>query len=111
MEECVVRLEQVRTAGARSNVLRLVERALGRKRLRPASVAGILFVNGPGGFTSLRTGLAVAQTLSFVWKRPLFSVTASSFSALGRKRLLLRKAKTVRLDYGRAPSITLRGER
>ncbi len=69
------------------------------------TLAGLCFVNAPGGFTSLRTGLVLAQTLAFARTIPLIELTSSDPKSISAA---IRRAKKVaQLQYGRAPSITL----
>jgi tRNA A37 threonylcarbamoyladenosine modification protein TsaB len=85
-------------------VLQLLHGAVQRANELRQELAGIVFVNGPGGFTSLRTGLAVAQTLAYAWKLPIVHAPSEAKSEILRS--IAMRAKAHRLAYGRAPSIT-----
>ena len=78
---------------------------------------GIIIVKGPGSFSSLRIGIATANTLAFVLKIPIYSVMANHVSLgfktqanaldlLAKNYSKLKKEKLVIPFYGREPNIT-----
>ncbi|MDP4000356.1 MAG: tRNA (adenosine(37)-N6)-threonylcarbamoyltransferase complex dimerization subunit type 1 TsaB [bacterium] len=78
-----------------------------------AGLSAIGIVNGPGPFTALRIGTAVANALGYAHKLPLVPVdreTAPSllaFAKLVAERLQKRDVvKAVLPNYGREPTIT-----
>lgn len=63
-----------------AQLLRLVDTLCQHVPCRPTDVKGIAVNLGPGGFTSLRVGLATAQGLAMAWGTPV--VGCSAFEAL-----------------------------
>ena len=52
-------------------ILPMIDKILKRYSLRPEDLSGIQVNAGPGSFTGLRVGLAIANSLSFVLKIPV----------------------------------------
>lgn len=52
-------------------VLPMIDRVLRRRKLALKEIGAIEIATGPGSFTGLRVGIAVANTLSFVLKIPV----------------------------------------
>jgi|SRR3989344_4526802 len=77
------------------------------------SLRGIAVVSGPGGFSSLRTGITCANTLAWALKIPVFGVEQSEIevSEKGLADILFKKLKKVKLGifveplYGKEPNI------
>lgn len=61
-------------------LLPVVQRVLADAQIEIKDVAGIAVVSGPGSFTGLRIGVAIAKGLAYALKKPLIGVTA--FEAL-----------------------------
>lgn len=53
------------------NVLPLITKILKRHKLKPADLTAIKVNRGPGSFTGLRVGIAVANTLAWSLKIPV----------------------------------------
>ncbi|MEK7648390.1 MAG: hypothetical protein AAB400_00540 [Patescibacteria group bacterium] len=97
----------------RIDVLFQLSKTLKRFRKTPRAVLGIAVVVGPGYFSHLRTGIAIANTWSFVFGTPLIGIPTDQF--LGdlifvQKTIssLKRQKRGVLLipQYGREPTIT-----
>ncbi len=58
-------LEEKRKSPSEQNVLELVEKALKKEKLSLDQVNSIEINTGPGSFTGLRVGSAIANALSF----------------------------------------------
>jgi tRNA threonylcarbamoyladenosine biosynthesis protein TsaB len=80
------------TQGARrhaAEIVRLVEFTLGKLRIRPADLDGIVLADGPGSFTGLRIGWAAAKGLAqeagldLVAVPSLMSAAAGAAAGLG----------------------------
>jgi len=84
-------------------------------------VKGLVVVNGPGGFSSVRIGVTVANTLAYVLKIPVASVKLTEFESfkelieIGESRLKLvcrgdrkiKKPQIIKPFYGKEPNITI----
>lgn len=80
----------------------------------PLDLTGVVAMVGPGHFTCLRTGIAVANTLAYALNIPIIGITASDFSSFdefiqkGEQKLLKQKSKKfLNPFYGKEPNITL----
>jgi len=78
-------------------------------------ISGIIVVLGPGGFTSLRIGVASANALAFSLQIPIVGVEYSNSQSdewiitSGAKKLAkIKQFKQVMPKYGREPNITLK---
>lgn len=78
-----------------------------------ATISGIVVVTGPGGFSSLRSGIVTANALSYAFDVPIVGVlkrsgeTPAQLNRRGRKKLLRQGVITpVVPQYGSAPTIT-----
>ncbi|WP_324717294.1 tRNA (adenosine(37)-N6)-threonylcarbamoyltransferase complex dimerization subunit type 1 TsaB [Carboxydochorda subterranea] len=61
----------------------VIDRALAEAGFRGQDLDGIAVAAGPGSYTGLRVGLAVAKTLAWAWQRPLAGVDTLAAMALG----------------------------
>lgn len=66
----------------------------------------VIVFEGPGRFTSLRTGINIANTLAFVFKIPLFGVRDKDLSEVFKNLSSLKKKDLVVPFYGKEPRIT-----
>lgn len=90
-----------------------IDNLLKKTRRRLADLTGLIVVNGPGSFSSLRLGISVANALSYVLKIPVAGVKLaesfdlSKFAKIGESRLRQAKIqKLVEPFYGQEPNIT-----
>lgn len=75
-------------------------------------VTKIVVVRGPGPFTAVRTGLVVANTLSWLWDIPVYGIVyekllESADIEIITSQGLPRNQDLIRPWYGREPNITL----
>lgn len=67
--------EHIKTDKVTSNktqiILPMIDKILKRHSLKPKDLSEIRINPGPGSFTGLRVGLAIANALSFVLKIPI----------------------------------------
>lgn len=52
-------------------ILPMIDEILKKHKVKPENLSGIQINTGPGSFTGLRIGLAIANALSFVLKIPI----------------------------------------
>jgi tRNA threonylcarbamoyl adenosine modification protein YeaZ len=92
------------------------------KRLLPnyqiTKLSGIIVVVGPGGFTSLRIGVATANTLAFAWQIPILGLynpkNLSDQELLDKnfKKVLNKdRFQQVLPHYGAEPHITVKSQK
>ena len=56
------------------NLLKLVNKIIGKNRLKFKDLNGIIMVSGPGPFTSLRIAAAVVNSLAYALKIPVVGI-------------------------------------
>lgn len=82
-------------------------------KLKPfPGIKGICVVAGPGSFTSIRTGVLIANLLAREWKLPLYGIDAheaQNLDALTQKLLHgnIPPQAYVKPEYDTEPNITL----
>ncbi len=71
-------------------------------------LAGVVVFKGPGSFTGLRIGFAIANTLAYVNKAPIVSTTGETWLSDGFRRLSLGEDEHIAMpEYGANANITL----
>lgn len=90
-----------------------IDNLLKKTRCQLADLTGLIVVNGPGGFSSLRLGISVANALSYALKIPATGVklaelfNPSKLAKIGDGRLRqIKTQKLVEPFYGQEPNIT-----
>ncbi|MBI2484261.1 tRNA (adenosine(37)-N6)-threonylcarbamoyltransferase complex dimerization subunit type 1 TsaB [Candidatus Uhrbacteria bacterium] len=95
------------------DALREIDRVFKKAQSNPKRLTGIAVVVGPGQFSSLRTGIAIANAFGYALRIPVVGIakedagTRSEFIAAGRSKL--RRKKTffpIMPEYGKEPNIT-----
>lgn len=94
-----------------SHLVPLLDEFLRARNARVRSLVGIIVATGPGPYSSLRAGVAVANSLGYALKIPVVGVSGAwpMRELLKRGSRALRRAKPgaiVSPKYGRAPNIT-----
>lgn len=94
-------------------VLNTLDKLLKQHKIKFKNLKGIAVVNGPGSFTGIRLGLAVANTLSYFLKIPAVDITLNEIKSLdnlikiGVQKLSKEKKQYIVLPfYGKGPNIT-----
>lgn len=85
----------------------------GLKKIKNNFFDGIIAVNGPDSFSISRSNVAIANTLSFIWKLPVAGINRKEFKnkkeliAIGMKKLRKTKVgKFIKPIYNKEPNIT-----
>jgi len=91
----------------------LIDRLFREVSRRPRVLKGIVVVSGPGGFSSVRLGVLIANTLSYALNIPSVGLATRipkslvDLAVMGTKKLLGKKGfNLVRPFYGAEPHIT-----
>ncbi|MFA6918551.1 MAG: tRNA (adenosine(37)-N6)-threonylcarbamoyltransferase complex dimerization subunit type 1 TsaB [Patescibacteria group bacterium] len=90
-----------------------IEKIITTQKIKFSQLKGIGVVSGPGGFTSVRIGVVVANTLGYAWKVPVAGIRKDEFennddliSKLLIKIKKVKKGSIVLPFYDREPNIT-----
>jgi len=95
-------------------LLGLVDKILKKKKIKFDQLIGIMVVSGPGPFTSIRIGVAIANTLAFALKIPIVDIViknkTNNLQLIKTGWQKLKKAKIgkyCRPFYNQEPNITI----
>jgi tRNA A37 threonylcarbamoyladenosine modification protein TsaB len=92
-----------------SETIKLLAKFLGKTKLE--GVEKIYVVSGPGSFSGIRVGLAIAQAFAFAKQVPAYALTKEQIPQSLAKLTELKKLKKVTAsfdpEYGAAPNITM----
>lgn len=95
-------------------LLPTIDRLLKKQKIKKEQLKGLGVVAGPGGFTAIRIGIAVANVFSYALNLPLVAIKVGEFNdnsglvGLVFDRIKTTpKAKLVMPIYDREPNITL----
>lgn len=80
---CLASFSATRPKGHGSELLRDIEKAMSSAKWDWVDIDGFAIGLGPGGFTSLRIGLASAKTLAYSLNKPLFGVSTLDILKFG----------------------------
>ena len=101
--------------GKRIDVLYELSKALKKLKKTPQNIRGIAVVVGPGYFSHLRTGIAIANTFTFVQNTRLLGIPTHEFpQMLGEVQRLIIRLQSVQSGvflmpaYGKEPTITMK---
>jgi hypothetical protein len=93
--------------------LKSIEEILKKNNLKLNDLKGILVVKGPGPFTSIRLGLSIANTFSYILKIPAYGIKISDLKNLNdlvkifsKKLKKIKDFKLVSPFYLKAPNIS-----
>ncbi len=100
--------EQVRAISYNENykTAALLEQFLKRSKVRLSEVKKIIVCSGPGSFTGIRVGIALAQAMGFALRIPVVAIKKSAVPKDLQKLKTLKNSKHITLHYGAKPNIT-----
>ncbi len=112
-QEMISKLELTGEFHQSERLLSLIDKLLKRNKASLKDLTGIIVIIGPGGFTAVRLGVVIANTLGFALNLPIAGLTkfpdsqAVRLIAEGLKLIRDRRpGEGVQPVYGREPSIT-----
>ena len=95
------------------NILESINKILKEKKQKLTSLKGVIVVNGPGAFTSIRIALSITNILAWTLKIPAVGVSFKKnasdkiLAREGVKKMSYRKIGDLVLPfYGKKPNIT-----
>lgn len=71
-----------------------IENLLLRKNIKPSELDGVMVYLGPGTFTGLRIGIAIANAFSYALDIPIFGLKGGGF---GKKKFEIKELKPIDL--------------
>lgn len=95
------------------DALRAIDLLCKKAKKDSAYIAGIAVITGPGQFSALRTGIAIANAFGYALSIPVVGVSKNeamdtlSFIRIGIKKLKRKKRfSPIMPEYGKEPNIT-----
>ncbi|HEX3099407.1 MAG TPA: tRNA (adenosine(37)-N6)-threonylcarbamoyltransferase complex dimerization subunit type 1 TsaB [Patescibacteria group bacterium] len=83
-----------------------LEQFLKHQKVKLESLTKVIVCSGPGSFTGIRVGVALAQALGFALKIPVLAIPKSKVPKDIRKLDSVKGTKTLVMHYGQKPNIT-----
>ncbi len=87
----------------------LLEKMLKTRKLKITDLKGIAVLQHPGSFTSIRSGLTIANTIGFIFNIPVLTIKLAETLAIklvARKLLKKKKFILIKPTYDKEPNIT-----
>lgn len=101
--------EVLRVETRPEGILQALLTYLEERHLHPDNLDGIVVVTGPGSGTALRTGMAIINTIAFVYHLPLVAVSNAEGKDIEHLLSVMDLSKTTDFavpTYDREPRIT-----
>lgn len=96
----------------RPSVLACIDAVMKKAQMSPSSLHGVAVIVGPGQFSSLRTGIAIANTFGYVLHIPVAGILAvhgttpeTFFQNSLKKFTKMKRENMVIPQYGAEPNI------
>lgn len=83
-----------------------LEKFLKHQNVKPKDLTKVVVCSGPGSFTGIRVGVALAQALGFALNIPVVAIPKSKVPKDIRKLGSIKSGKTLVMNYGQKPNIT-----
>lgn len=88
-------------------ILTVVEEVLEQSGIKKNEIEGVLLYKGPGSFTGLRIGAAVANTFALALNVPIVSENGEQWIKAGAERLARNENENIaQIEYGGKANIT-----
>lgn len=84
-----------------------LEKFLNHQKVKMSDLKKVIVCSGPGSFTGIRVGVSMAQGLGFALKIPVIAIPKSKIPKDIRKLDSVKGGKTLVMNYGQKPNITL----
>ncbi len=84
------------------DLIRVFDTVLKKARLKPANLAGVVVLVGPGSYTSIRIGVSFANALGFAQNVPVAAKTLFEALPHGSKETVLLEAGRGNIFYHKA---------
>jgi tRNA A37 threonylcarbamoyladenosine modification protein TsaB len=85
---------------------KFLQKFLQRNKTQPVHLTKIIVCSGPGSFTGIRVGVALAQALGFALNIPVVAIKKDQVPQDLVRLVSFRGGKHLLLNYGHKPSIT-----
>lgn len=87
--------------------LELLQKFIRAGKVPLAKIDRIIVCSGPGSFTGIRVGIALAQAMGFALNIPVATIPQEKIPEDLMSLWKLKMSKKLTLNYGREPNITL----
>lgn len=87
--------------------LELLHKFIKASKTDPAKLEKIIVCSGPGSFTGIRVGIALAQALGFALKIPVTAIIKEKIPDDLAKLWHVKGGKKLEVHYGGEPNITI----
>ncbi len=83
-----------------------VEKFLKKHHVSPKQIAKVIVCNGPGSFTGIRVGVAMAQAFGFALNIPVIAIPKPKIPEDIQMLAALKLPEKFMITYGQKPNIT-----
>lgn len=83
-----------------------LEQFLHKQKVKPQQLSKIFVCSGPGSFTGIRVGVALAEAFGMALAIPILAIKKNQVPKDLIRLISLRSSQEVTLNYGQKPNIT-----